>query len=343
MTDVMPSEPVEQVRPPWSGLGGSVKKGSSVSEMLKKNRLNWTVKTGSLFYGEKSDKDQLRSHRVLLKSTGGPPLGICGPSYVPVQNQTAFTFFNEYCSSVGMEITDVGCFGDGKMPWALANIQKSFILKGKDRVDGYVLLFNPHVWGKSFTVKFTTIRVVCLNTLVMALREDVGARGFSFPHIKEFGDEDRKSAKLVMQTSLKLLETQKAAAETLSETVIDDSLLVKYVGWAFKEPSIMDVAGNEDNLTSAKALAKGSFKPTAMEFEKRSSLEALDMARRSPGADLPSSKDTLWGALNGITYYVDHRAGRRRDLALEKAWTGDLAALKISAVNKGLALAAALA
>ena len=68
----------------------------------------------------------------------------------------------------------------------LAKISEGLELAGEDHIKGYLLIHQPHVVGKSLTIKLTPIRVVCNNTLTFALGEK-GTASFRMPHVKEFG------------------------------------------------------------------------------------------------------------------------------------------------------------
>jgi hypothetical protein len=59
----------------------------------------------------------------------------------------------------------------------------------------------------------------------------------------------------------------------------------------------------------------------------------IDSILFSPGADLESRENTLWGAINGVTHWVDHQRGRTQDSTLSGAWFGQGAAMKQAAVQ----------
>ena len=69
----------------------------------------------------------------------------------------------------GHEYGNCGSLRDGKMVWGLAKVKESFSVGKEDQVDSYLLFANPHEYGKSIDIRFTPIRVVCNNTLSMAL------------------------------------------------------------------------------------------------------------------------------------------------------------------------------
>ena len=81
-----------------------------------------------------------------------------------------------------------GSLKDGGEIWGLAKIADDFDLAGDDQIKGYLLINQPHIVGRSMTIKLTPIRVVCNNTLTFALQQG-GTASFRMPHVKEFGDD----------------------------------------------------------------------------------------------------------------------------------------------------------
>ncbi len=153
---------------PWHGLGEKVSNDLTPKQMMKKAQVDWEVLEVESFI-EFNGKKTPTGDKSLVRSTDGKVLTNTGPGWKPVQNEQAFEFFAEYVYAGDMEMHTAGSLKDGKMVWALAKVKESFKLFKGDEVESYLLFSNPHEYGKSIDVRFTPIRVVCNNTLTLAL------------------------------------------------------------------------------------------------------------------------------------------------------------------------------
>jgi len=105
----------------------------------------------------------------LFRSSDGKILSVVSGDWNPVQNHEAFEFFNDFVMAGDMKMHTAGSLREGKNVWALAKVNDDFEILGGDKVEPYLLFSNPHEYGKCIDVRFTAIRVVCNNTLTLAL------------------------------------------------------------------------------------------------------------------------------------------------------------------------------
>ena len=178
------------------------------------------------------------------------------------------------------------------------------------------------------TIKFTPIRVVCNNTLTMALAD--GGAAFRMPHIKEFDTSVQSAAEEALGLSERRVKEFQEQAEFLASKQFKSESLMNYIAELY-QPSILvekAKAANDDFIIQE-------------HFNKTSEL-VLSSVDLSPGASMKSAKGTWWGALNGATYVEDHQ---RRSTAvgnsLHSAWFGAAANRKAKALNKALEYAKA--
>jgi phage/plasmid-like protein (TIGR03299 family) len=267
--------------------------------MLKAAKIDWTVEKAPLF----TDPDNaVEGFYGLQRSSDGKVLDVVGSRYTPIQNADAFEFFTEFVEAGKATMETAGSLRGGRYVWGLANLNASFTLKGGDRVNGYLLVASPHEQGKSMVVKFTPIRVVCNNTLTLALRRDLkgGTSEYRVHHRKVF---DRNAVEIAKQ-ALGIARDQMGQFEEVARKLKSMSMR--------REDHIDALASVFQPDVAPDALVKDE---TKLAPRMRDIMRALTEA---PGAD----PNTAWGTLNAVTYWADHMASRTSDKRLTNAWFG---------------------
>jgi phage/plasmid-like protein (TIGR03299 family) len=193
----------------------------------------------------------------------------------------------------------MGSLRGGKYVWALANLGAGFKIAGKDEVKGYLLVAIPHQQGKSFVIKITTIRVVCMNTLMMALRG--AGNEFRMVHRREFNKDVMQEAKQTLGIAREQVKEFGETANFLKKMKVSKEK-------AFEMFSLVYAPGKKFKMDDAPEKVK----------------RVLDIYEKAPGAD----PGTGWGVLNAVTYYADHVASRTEDKRLSNAWFGKTGAQK---------------
>ena len=328
----------------WHGIGAKVDPNTEPDDMLIAAELNWDVLKRPLSTSLEGFEEMLlvEDFFSLVRSTDRKVLGICGKDYVPTQNRQAFAFFKQFCKSANITMETAGSLAGGKYVFVLARINRDLILPGGDVVKGYLLLLSPHIWGKSFLIKFCATRVVCRNTLMLALKEK-SKRSFRMPHVRAFDAEVQKEAAQTMGIAMELFDGFEATANLLAQTKVDADVVVRYVADILEKEKILEQFGKGfyklPELKQAELLMDPSSpRVNATQFG-RSASDVLSAVNRQPGADLLSSSGTLWGAFNATTYWADHLAGRDRDLATQSAWFGPRSVIKTAALTRAAQMA----
>lgn len=298
---------------PWHGLGANVTAGADIDTWLKEAGLTWPVIAAPVKY-EIDGKLLTHTDKVIVRKDTGVVFDTVGPKYIPFQNSQVLEFFREYVEVGDMQIETAGALGTGEVVWALAKMDAAFDLgKGKvdkkdlkaqvgsdinpsDTVMGYVLISNPHKYGKGAVVKFTAVRVVCSNTLAMALNG--AGQSLHLPHTREFNETYRTDAK----TRLGIARERMQAFQEDAEKLVDTPL----------------------NLEDAKEVLTSVF---GEQERVRESILTL-YSGEGKGAMLPTAKDTAWGLLNATTQYFDWHSGRKPEVRLKSAWYGTGASKK---------------
>ena len=304
---------------PWHGLGVKVDDGIGVDDMIKEAGLDWNVEKIPA-YSEFNGEQIYSGHDMLVRSTDGQPLDMVKENWIPVQNSDAFEFFREFCDAGDMEMHTAGSLQDGKRVWGLAKVKDAFTIYGTDRVDSYLLLTNPHMYGRAVDIRFTPIRVVCNNTLTLSLAQK-GDYQVSLNHKKAF---DVQEAKELLGVAKGKMETYKDMATFLSSKRYTPETLRTYYSTVFanQNPKVKGIGFNAADI---------------VDFEKYGSKNAklaMEVTNTQPGAHL--GEGSFWQAFNAVTYLTDHQLGREADSRLNSAWYG------VNKVKKAKALETAL-
>lgn len=307
---------------PWHGLGNEVRDDMSVDEMLIASGLNWHVEKRKIQWMLGKERGPVSGHFALTRREDDHVLTIIGSNYKEVQNEESFDFFKKYVNAGHMKMATAGSLKEGQYTWALAQIEKEFAINKKDRIQSYLLMMSPHLFGMSMIFQWTPICVVCWNTLNMALGSSLKGKPGSYrvPHSRYFNDETKKNAEIALGLANEQMDEFAEAAKVLSTKRIKDEELKGY----FWEVSSLPQPKEED------------------EEKKEPKLIRLfnEAFVSSPGQELPSREGTWWGAVNSVTYVVDHELGRTRDNGLTNAWFGQAALMKRKALHVALKIAA---
>lgn len=304
---------------PWGDIGTQVSNDLSPQQMMEKSGTNWSVDKVQTYADYKGEKVPT-GLEALVRSSDSKILTQVGKNWNPVQNETAFEFFNEYCMEGGMEMHSAGSLKGGKMVWALAKINESFDVLPNDRIDSYLLFSNPHEYGKSIDVRFTPIRVTCMNTLAMAIKGSA-VNGMKVNHRKAF---DPQMVKQTMGIAHEKFEQYKEVAKYLASKKFTAESLIQYYNTIFprtyqgKNPVVVN---KYDDLTT-------------------NGQKAFDVLQTQPGAEF--GRGSWWQALNSVTYLTDHEMGRSADTRMTSAWFGANQNRKQVAVSQAIEFAEAV-
>lgn len=293
---------------PWHGLGTPVSDDMTPREMMEVAGLDWSVEKVPTFIdlnGQKIETGQ----EALVRSTDGKILTQVGKGWNPVQNAEAFDFFTDFVSAGDMVMDTAGSLKEGQIVWAMADVQDGFSLFNGDEVKGYLLFSNPHQYGKAIDIKFVMERVVCNNTLTVALNEK-GMPGVRINHRSEF---DAESVKVALGISQEKIAKFKDAAEFLGSKRYEDETLKRFMAKVFGEST------RDDKLLS------------------RTAEQAMEYVENQPGDNFRPG--TWWNAYNAVTYMADHKLGRTADTRMASAWFGTNAKRKVDALDIALEMA----
>lgn len=160
---------------PWHGLGTKVMEAPDSEGALIAAGLNWNVIQEPIFTGE---NEPIRGYKANIRDSDRRILGVVTDRYKVIQNHEAFAFTDELLGQ-GVRYETAGSLQDGKKVWLLAHMPHEYIISG-ERISPYLLFSNTHDGSGAIKVALTPIRVVCNNTLNLAL--STAKRSWSMIH-----------------------------------------------------------------------------------------------------------------------------------------------------------------
>jgi len=291
--------------PAWHGIGTVLGRGFSAEEAVKYGGLDFEVEKLPLFTQDGQQVDRFATVRTDL-SLDNPDriLGIVGASYNIVQNKSVFSFFDEVVETDQAIYDAVGALHAGKQIFITAKIPLDFYV-AKDLFETYIVLTAGHTGMHALRVFCSAVRVVCQNTLNMALKQT--KLSVSLRHTRNVHDRLLEAPAILGLVDSKFRETQSLFQE-LANRPITVPLFNQYVEELF--PS--------DN-------------PNTRTLAHR---ESVTMLLDDPLNATPGIKHTWYSAHQSLVQYVDHnkplRAGRDR---FEDMMFGSGSNLKTRAVN----------
>lgn len=311
---------------PWHNKGFKVDPESTGQEMLKVAKLDFPVVLRALAMDNGSGiwiPTGLEKCAAVVRGDTGQVFQLASMGYKPVQNEEIVNFFQEYCQAGKATMDVVGGIGGGRIVWALAKLGKgaNVNLGGVDKMKGYIVLATSHDGTLRTIGKATSIRVVCNNTLMAAIGEKAKAE-FRMKHSRKWTPEVAAEAKKILGLALEQVQQLHEVAEKLSKVSIDDQGRLEFVHRLLnKGESVLEQIVNDAAPKSGADVLKAAMEQDEEKGDKltRVGKAILEAMMHSPGADFVTAHNTMWGALNGFTYWADHSRGRTQDKRLERS------------------------
>jgi phage/plasmid-like protein (TIGR03299 family) len=285
--------------------------------------MDWTVESADVRYVAGSDNvgsiHAFPDQKVLYRSDTKAPLSVVSRRFNVVQPREVIEFYRDLVEAGGYELETAGVLKEGRKLWALAKTGQSACLKGRDKVNGYLLLATGNDGSLATTAQSTSVRVVCNNTLAIALGDGAGA--VKVGHRSQF---DPQAVKRQLGIAISSWDSFLVRMKALAECKVKDDAVEAFLKRVLTYP----VNPQADGV------------PTAVNDRALKAVQEL-YAGRGKGSEMASASGTAWGLLNSITEYVDHhRRARSTDHRLDAAWFGAGATLKQKAWDEALRLVA---
>ena len=290
--------------PPWHGLGTMLDHPATSAEAIRAAKLDWEVVKQPMFVRVGDDLRLVKDKFVMMRADQikqGPYFGIVSSGYTPLQNSEAFQFFDDIVGEGAAIYHTAGALGDGERIWILARLPENIRVVGDDICKKYLLLSNSHDGQSSVQIKFTPVRVVCQNTLTLALNQGPTLRVSHTRNMRQNMDRARELLGIITKRYKGIAES----FQQMAAVRMDQSKLFVYYKMVFPDPK-----DTKDEAGLKRAI------------ELRRSAEVL--YTKGAGNDARGVANTLWAAYNGITEMVDHPAiGGGTSRLLNHIWFGD--------------------
>lgn len=272
---------------PWHGLGTRVEGTLTSRDALEVAGLNWKVKQRPVYVYSESEGIYKSVSGVVenYRDTDESNLGIVTSSYRICQNTDAFAFTDALAGSGEIQYETAGSLNGGKRIWLLAKLEGDRKILGDD-MENYLVFTNAHDGTGSIRCAVTPIRVVCQNTLNVAL--NTAQRSWSTKHVGDIQGKLSEAEQVLFQAHTYLDELEEFADQLANEKLEDSDL---------------------------ERMLHALFPITAGDREKR----AANMERMRNEfmymyfmPDIEQFRGTKWGALNAMSDFVGHTEPSRK-------------------------------
>lgn len=206
---------------PWHGLGVRVEDALCSEDALKAALLDWEVVQKPILT---SDLMYVPGYKANIRSTDQKVLGVVTDRYRVVQNHEAFKFTDDLLGE-GVVYETAGSLQEGRKVWMLARLEKKYQIAG-DEVCSYLVFSNCHDGSASIKAAITPIRVLCNNTLNLALRD--AKRIWTTIHVGDIRNKFDEAKKTLMLAEY-YMDKLTVEAESLSRIKISDDMVKEYI------------------------------------------------------------------------------------------------------------------
>ena len=309
---------------PWHGLGTQLTKPPTTQEAIKAAQLDWEVGLKPLYCGDGEHFYEYPLNRkaiVRLDKWGQPdcvPFGLVGNDYQILQNRDAFSFFDPILKTKTVELETAGALGAGERVWVMARLKDDIDIVKDDPIQRYILLSTGHDGRTAVQVRFTPVRVVCQNTLTMALASGQDfAKAYHVPGMQGALQDAQVGIQAILMSFKKLEDNFRR----MVDRKLDEPSLDEYLSDVFPDPQRR--SGQSDRTYEKQ-----------LDQTRHVRKQAAKLFETGKGNATPLVRGTLWAAYNGIIELLDHQSAYKdRFHRLESLWFGDAQRTKQAAYD----------
>lgn len=303
---------------PWHGLGQKLNPSTPFDVWLKEAGLDWTANKARINFEDEDGTVHRGESEIIYRSDTKKQLGVVSDRYKIVQPREVIEFYSDLVGTQGWDIEVAGSLDEGKRIWALAKTDASInVLGTQDSLETYLLLATAFDGTMATVGKFSSVRVVCQNTLTMSLHD--GLAKVSVPHSRVFdANVVKRDLGIYVDATMEL----EANANRLAKQNISDKDAMRF---------IIDVLAGKDTIASEMSTRQSNIVRSVYDLYKGKGM----------GSNFQSANGTAWGLVNSVTEYVDHHVNSRNvNNRIRSAWFGQGESMKNIAFETALQIAA---
>lgn len=287
---------------PWHGLGKVVEDYPTSAEAIKAAGLDFEVEKRPLFTpinlaGDNPDLSipnlLVHTHFATVRTDTHQQLGVVGSRYEIVQNAQAFTFFDAIVGGgEGIMYETAGALGDGERIFITAKLPNYIKVDRSDLIEQYIFLTTAHDGSGSIQAAFTPIRIVCNNTLNLALKNH--SNMVTIRHTAS-APQQLALAHKVMGISYNMAQQLEPIFQRMAKTYITDQETKRLITLAMAPNDVVFQAVRD--------------KRTDVEFSTQFQNIITDVyayAQTAETQQMNSTRGTLFGAYNAVTGYYQN-------------------------------------
>jgi phage/plasmid-like protein (TIGR03299 family) len=294
---------------PWHELGKKLDQPATLDEALAAGGLDWTVSTVPIVPA--GEPDSTIAHRVAvvrddrLPGQAGRVVGVVHPGFRPLQNREGAELFDSLLGQ-GKPIYHTGGYlRHGEVVWLLARVPHEICLGGNDVLEPYLLFTNSHDGSVAIDIRLTTIRVVCQNTLSMALNSGKVGKVFRRSH-NGSAAQLQTEAKGFFEFAIKQCEETEALFKRLAKAKCTQPEFQSFLSRLMPDPTLPSTAATNARVRRAHETRLKTLRLTRDEI---TDVHLNGIALQG----IPPAEETWWGVLNSLTGWVDHVQATEND------------------------------
>jgi len=206
---------------PWHGLGVRVESALSSENALQQSGLNWNVVQRPVMT---SSYDPISGYKANIRDTDNRVLGVVTDRYKVVQNHEAFAFTDSLLGE-GVRYETAGSLNEGRKIWLLAKLPDKYFLEGEE-IDPFICFTNSHDGTGAIRVLITPIRIICQNTLNLAIT--TAKRAWSTIHVGDLATK-LDVARSVLVIAHDYMGKLGAEFHRLNKIKLSDAKVMEYI------------------------------------------------------------------------------------------------------------------
>jgi len=290
---------------PWHGLGTITEDVLTAHEALTTAGLDWDVKLHSLYAQIGKNKKKVGDRFAVVRQSDESILGTVGSRYTPFQNRDAFQFADNLVDDGAAKYETAGSLKDGRVVFLTMKVPMELQVAGEDAHEMYLVLRNSHNGLSSVNVLVTPVRVVCQNTMSMAL--GTARQRWAAPHTASLTGKIQE-ARETLNLTFKYAEAFNASATKMVNTTVTDAMLRELL---------------EDVLPD---------RPKTAEV-----IETIETLHHT--SEVNGYTGTAWGAFNAVTEYFDHyRETKTQEAVMLNVLDGKIAGIRNTVAQRLLSV-----